>query len=82
VLVSILICSRNRCESLKETLVALRRLEIPSGIKVEAVLVDNGSTDGAGELMRGFLWPGASVVFAEEARPGKGHSLNTAIAAS
>ena len=50
--VSIIVCTRNRAESLGRTLAALARLDVSSLPAVELVIVDNGSTDGTAELVR------------------------------
>ena len=50
--VSIIVCTRNRAESLGRTLAALARLDVSALPAVELVIVDNGSTDGTAELVR------------------------------
>jgi len=43
--VSIIICTRNRADSLKPTLESIGRANVPSGWNVELLVVDNGSSD-------------------------------------
>ncbi|MDW8444478.1 MAG: glycosyltransferase family A protein [Acetobacteraceae bacterium] len=50
--VSIVVCTRNRAESLGRTLAALARLEVAPLPAVELLVVDNGSTDGTAEVVR------------------------------
>jgi len=42
---SIIICTFNRAESLRQTLFALQRQNVPAGIIIEIVVVDNNSCD-------------------------------------
>ena len=44
-LVSIIICTRNRAESLRATLVSLSHAAVPTGWTTELLVIDNGSTD-------------------------------------
>jgi glycosyltransferase involved in cell wall biosynthesis len=64
--VSILICTRDRAGALRDTLSSLARVSIPSGWKVELIVVDNGSRDGTREVARGARFPfGAARVECE-----------------
>ena len=49
--ISILICTRNRADSLRETLAAFAALEPPASRKCELIVVDNGSTDHTQEVV-------------------------------
>lgn len=49
--VSVIVCTRNRCAALAELLESLGRLSVPSDISWEVVVVDNGSTDGTALLL-------------------------------
>ena len=44
-LVSVIVCTYNRAESLRETIAALQRQASPTGVGVELVVVDNNSSD-------------------------------------
>ncbi len=50
--VSIIICTRNRADSLQGTLAPLARME--TDISWEAILVDNASTDDTMQVLQGF----------------------------
>ena len=43
--VAIIVCTRNRAMHLSEMLPSLSQLYIPAGVKVDAIVVNNGSTD-------------------------------------
>jgi glycosyltransferase involved in cell wall biosynthesis len=43
--ISIIICTRDRAESLRPTLESIGRTKVPAGWSVELVVVDNGSSD-------------------------------------
>ena len=81
-MVSILICTRNREQELAQTLRALQPIELPPGRTAELVLVDNGSTDGTAALIRGFQWSKGPVRAVEEPQRGKGHAYNRGLAAA
>jgi|DewCreStandDraft_4_1066084.scaffolds.fasta_scaffold00789_8 glycosyltransferase involved in cell wall biosynthesis len=49
--VSIIICTRNRAESLRATLASLGQVNLPCGWQVELILVDNGSTDNTSQIL-------------------------------
>ena len=49
---SVIICTYNRCESLRDTLRALKQQELPEGVRLEILVVDNNSTDGTREVVR------------------------------
>ncbi len=66
----------NEVDFLPATLAALAAQTVPFRL----VLVDNGSTDGSDAVARGFAMPGIEVIHRSEARPGKIHALETAMA--
>jgi glycosyltransferase involved in cell wall biosynthesis len=78
--ISVIICTRNRAESLAETLGLLARAD-RAGLRVEIVVVDNGSSDATPEIARSFsnaidlrvLFEPRQGVF------GKSHALNRAL---
>jgi glycosyltransferase involved in cell wall biosynthesis len=43
--VSIVICTRNRADSLLRTLACVNAIDVPPGLRLQVVVVDNGSTD-------------------------------------
>jgi glycosyltransferase involved in cell wall biosynthesis len=78
--ISVVICTRNRAESLRETLGYLTQAD-RAGLQVEIVVVDNGSSDSTPEVARSFsrqidlrlLYEPRQGVF------GKSHALNRAL---
>jgi glycosyltransferase involved in cell wall biosynthesis len=52
VIASVLICTRNRAVSLRETLKAMAQVQIPSGGSCELIVIDNGSTDATAQVAR------------------------------
>ena len=50
-LVSIVICTHNRAEHLRQTLSALAAVSVPAGMTAELVIVDNNSTDTTAEVI-------------------------------
>lgn len=78
--VSVLISTRNREERLLPLFDALARLEIPAGMEWELLVIDNGSTDRTGEMLRLEKDKGRlPLVCLEEPLPGKSRALNLAI---
>src|SRR3989338_913814 len=53
--ISVIICTRNRCESLKETLESLLRQEHTGQCVYEVIVVDNNSTDRTKETLDAFV---------------------------
>ena len=77
--VSIIICTRNRIESLERTLSAIGRIAIPSTLEAELLVVDNGSTDGTSERVSGTRLPNMPVRCVEEGNPGLSCARNRAL---
>lgn len=77
--VSILICTRNRAGSLRDTLSSLRRAHVPEGISAELVVVDNGSGDGTKEVFDSSHFPWGPTRFVVEPLQGVSHARNRAI---
>lgn len=48
--ISVVVCTFNRCVSLQDTLEALMRQALPSGLTLEILVVDNNSTDRTAEV--------------------------------
>jgi glucosyl-dolichyl phosphate glucuronosyltransferase len=78
--VSIIICTRNRADSLKPSLESLGQLDIPSNYSAELIVVDNGSTDGTAQLLQTLRLPNLPLHYINEGRRGKSNCLNTALA--
>ncbi len=80
--VSIIICTANRPAALRETLSSLQGTHVPPGWDVELIVVDNAPSDSTRAVVQCFDWQGVHVRYLSESRRGKGHALNTGIAAS
>ena len=77
--ISIIICTRNRGASLRQTLHTLGRLRIPPGWKVEVVLVDNASTDDTAAVAQQTRLPNMEMQCLHESMRGKSNALNTGL---
>jgi glycosyltransferase involved in cell wall biosynthesis len=75
--ISVVICTRNRAESLSRTLAALQQHEWPDGMS-EVVVVDNGSTDGTKAVLE-QEWKNVRLHHIFVPRPGKSLALNGAL---
>jgi len=75
---AILICTRDRPESLQRTLRSLESLEIPAGCRVKVRLVDNGSRVPLAGWLEERGWPRTDlpVEVVSEPRAGKSAALN------
>jgi GT2 family glycosyltransferase len=75
---TILICTRDRPESLQRTLRSLESLEIPAGFRVKIRLVDNGSRVPLAGWLEKRGWPRTDlpVEVVCEPRAGKSSALN------
>lgn len=77
---TIVVCTYNRADSLRETLCALRSLEAPPGLRWQVIVVDNNSTDHTAQTVRELSrhWPQLEYVF--EPAQGLSHARNRGIA--
>lgn len=81
--VSIAICTYNHRESLRLTLDALGRVRVPEGLRCELVVIDNASTDGTAELVRGYrLDNRLPAAYLYEPRQGQSFARNAGLAAA
>jgi glucosyl-dolichyl phosphate glucuronosyltransferase len=80
--VSIVVCTYNRAESLKDTLATLAKLEVRPTRAWEVVVVDNNSRDHTHQVVEQTqrTWPRLRYVF--EAAQGLSHARNRGIAES
>lgn len=78
--VSIVICTRNRCDDLQLTLESLRRIHVPERVRPELVVIDNGSKDRTAEVVNGFRWEGIPVRHCVETQAGHSHARNRGLA--
>jgi glycosyltransferase involved in cell wall biosynthesis len=78
--ISVIICTRNRCLSLKETLDTIAALDLADVPEFELIVVDNGSSDDTRQMAQNFVetapFPVSVVV---EGRPGLSQARNTGL---
>jgi glucosyl-dolichyl phosphate glucuronosyltransferase len=77
-LISVAICTWNRCDILRLTLDRLAEIRVPAGLEWEVLIVDNNCTDRTTEVARAFdgRLP-IRLVF--EPQPGASHARNLAL---
>ncbi len=75
--ISVVICTWNRCELLRQTLGAMTDLRAPAGLEWELLVVNNNCTDVTDEVVKSFDGR-LPVRGLTEPRPGKSHALNRA----
>lgn len=80
--VSILLCTHNRCEHLRQVLASLERVHVPEDADVELIVVDNGSTDGTAAFLAEVRLENMPLRVVQEPRAGAGHARNAALAAA
>jgi len=79
--VSVLICTYNRADLLRETLAALRELDAPERCDVEILIVDNNSTDTTRLVVEeAAATSPVRVVYLQERQQGKSFALNRGLA--
>lgn len=78
--VSIVICTYNRCQSLRRVLDDLKNIKVPMGTSYEVIVVDNNSTDETKAVVDAVRQEGpGQFTYVFEPRQGKSFALNTAI---
>ena len=73
---SIIICTHNRADSLRETLRAMARCAVPPEAPTELLIVDNGSTDGTRAVVDEAEVPRMTVRYLFEPAVGQCHARN------
>ena len=76
--ISICVCTRNRDDSLKRALESLTRLDHPSGIDWDVLVVDNGSTDATADTAMSFA-DQLTLKVVSETKAGLSQARNTAL---
>ena len=76
--ISVILCTYNRCDSLRRTLETFCALEVPSGLHWELVLVDNNSTDGTRLTCEQFA-EALPLQYVFDPTPGQSHARNCGI---
>lgn len=79
---SIIVCTYQRAESLRDTLCALRQLHVPPGHDLEVIVVDNNSSDHTRAVVEACQaeWPALRYEF--EPAQGLSHARNHGIRAA
>lgn len=77
---SIIIVTRNRAADLLQTLEAMRHIAPADGLEVELLVVDNCSSDGTADIVKGFKSNGIPVRYAYEPRIGQTMGRNRGLA--
>ena len=79
-MISIIICTCNRGNSLKQTLISIGEMSVPSDISWELIVVDNNSTDATAEVIEEFAREsGLNVRYVFERNQGLSHARNAGI---
>lgn len=77
--VSIIICTRNRADSLKDTLESIGQTGVPAGWKVELIVVDNNSSDHTQSVVRNARLDNVELRSVIAPIPGLSQARNTAL---
>ena len=80
--VTVVICTRNRADSLRETLVSIGQCVVPPDLTAELLVVDNGSTDGTAQVVREAKLTNLPVRYLAAPTPGLSRARNAALRAS
>ena len=80
--VAVIVCTSNRAEHLAEMLPSLTKLYIPQGLSVDAIVVDNGSTDETQSVVAENIAVCSWLRTVNEAKPGLSNARNAGIEAT
>jgi len=79
-MISVLICTYNRTDSLRVTLESLARMSVPLDLAWELIVVDNNSTDDTRAVVEEFARTSSlNVRYLFEGQQGKSIALNTGV---
>ena len=78
--ISVIICTRDRAESLAQTLAAIGCVHVPEKTTVELVIVDNGSTDQTAAVVLSAHLRNLRIRYLSEPKPGLARARNTGLA--
>jgi glycosyltransferase involved in cell wall biosynthesis len=76
---TIIICTRNRADSLRQTLESLELVDIPAGLSSEILVVDNGSTDSTAEVVQRRKGSRIPIRRVLEPKPGLSNARNAGL---
>jgi glycosyltransferase involved in cell wall biosynthesis len=77
--VSIIVCTRNRAESLKLTLESIANVVIPPGWNTELLVIDNGSTDHTQTVVNAAKFSNITLQYVYEPKAGVSNARNTGL---
>jgi glycosyltransferase involved in cell wall biosynthesis len=77
--ITVIIATRNRADSLRETLEDLAKQDTAGNFTYEVLVSDNGSTDNTAEVVKSIQAQFQALRYCYEAHPGKAYALNSAI---
>jgi len=80
--VAVIVCTRNRAEHLAEMLPSLTQIYIPAGLKVDAIVVNNGSTDTTACVVAEHSQTCSWLRMVDEPTPGLSNARNAGIEAT
>lgn len=80
--ISVIICTRDRAESLRQTLASLAHVRVPHGCGAELLVLDNGSRDHTRDVVAAARVPAFDVRYVCEPSPGQSRARNTGVRAS
>lgn len=81
-MISVVICTHNRSDSLDRALRSLASLEAPERVAWEILVVDNASTDATSEIVERYVHTDLPVEYVFEEKTGLSHARNTGVARS
>ena len=83
-LISVIIPTRNRCQSLATLLDSIEGIKLAAGVSAEFIVVNNASTDCTANMLRDreHKSPQITLKIIEQAVPGKSRALNRALTES
>lgn len=76
---SVILCTYNRAQNLRQALRSLREMTVPEGVIWEVVVIDNNSTDETAQVVQEFRQTSLPLRYIFEGKQGKSHALNTGI---
>ncbi len=79
---SIIICTRNRADFLRETLESISKTVVPQGWNVELLVIDNGSTDHTKAVVNESRLGNVKLRYVHEPKPGQCQARNAGLRAS
>jgi glycosyltransferase involved in cell wall biosynthesis len=80
--VSIIVCTKNRGEPLREVLACLGRVRVPDGWRIELLMVDNGSSDDTASIISTANLQNLHLRYLFEPGGGKVRAFSTGVEAS